>query len=75
MLPSNQLPAPESKAEGGWAWLKARVERVELLKASHELDEWIGSDLAELERQYDRFVTVESRKIVASSVAGPTRRK
>lgn len=75
MLPSNQLPNPDSKADCGWNWLKSRLDRTALLQATHELDEWIGAELLELEKSYDQLITPESRKMAASSVVSSTRRK
>jgi hypothetical protein len=75
MLPSNQHPSPESKADCGWSWLKSRLDRTALLEATHELDEWVGAELRDLERNYDQFVTTESRKLVAGSVVSSNRRK
>jgi hypothetical protein len=75
MLPSNQLPSPESKADCGWAWLQSRLDRTALLEATHELDEWLGVELQNLEHRYDHLVTSESYKIAAGSLVNSTRRK
>lgn len=75
MLPSNQLPGPESQADNAWIWLKARLDRVALLEATHELDEWFGAELQQLESEFQHMVTVESCKIVASSLVQTSRRR
>lgn len=75
MLPSNHIPNPSSTDNCHWRWLQARLDSSALHDATQALDDWLGVELQELERNYDGYVTTESRKLVASSVVLATGRK
>ncbi len=75
MAYSDQLPNPSSQLAAGWSWLQGRLERTELLVATHELDEWLDDQLHELEAAFQPLVTVESNKVAASGLIVSTRRQ
>jgi len=59
---STDSARPFPDADCHWAWLQSRLEQAAVLEASHELDEWFGKQLDELELQYADLVTVSSIK-------------
>ena len=58
--------APNSKCS--WAWLQSRLQRAAVVEATHELDDWLGQRLLELEADYSSMVTDSSRKILAGAL-------